>query len=111
MTDQEINCAVAEACGWEKCNPCEKNGYYDQWRLPSNDGCIHTTQLPDFCHDLNAMHEAEEHLKDTEIAEYMVAIGFSICENGWIGWWDQLHATSRQRSEAFLRVKGLWKEQ
>jgi hypothetical protein len=50
MTDEQINAAIAEECGWI---------YYDGWHHP--DG---STELPDFCVDLNAMRNVEKHVED-----------------------------------------------
>jgi hypothetical protein len=79
MTNEQINIAIAEACG-------------GKWHIP------------DYCSDLNAMHEVEENL-----------LGDS-----WIGYINQLadiegslfgiRATARQRAEAFLRTLGKWEE-
>lgn len=106
MTDTDINIAVAEACGWKKCQPCLKNGYFDQWRLPSDDGCIHTTQLPNYFHDLNAMHEAECYAFIHMFNPDDYGLALLKIEN------DRpiFNSTALQRAEAFLRTVGKWKE-
>ena len=91
MTDQEINAAIAEECGWI---------YYDGWNHP--DGRNH---LPDYCIDLNAMHEAENVLTNIQQEEYwdflwsLTGSEFELC-----------HANARQRAEAFLKTIGKWEE-
>lgn len=102
MTDQQINAAIAKACGWEDVAPLKENpnvwigkhgGYYQN--------------LEEYCDDLNAMHEAEEVL---------------LWDNG-PGVWecyrnklrgkygeDDIHTTARQRAEAFLKTLGKWEE-
>lgn len=63
--------------------------------------------------DLNACHEMEKVLTLEQQADY----GHRICNMAEKVGTDEtsrgfavIHATARQRCEAFLRVKGLWKE-
>lgn len=82
MTDEQINIAIAEVCG---------------------------TARPNYCSDLNAMHEAEKSLtveQQFEYADRLVADDppWSSIE------WDCAHATARKRAEAFLRVLGKWED-
>jgi len=98
MNDSEMQIAIAEACGW-KLHP--KNDYIViPPNSPNSVQPRHT--LPDYLNDLNAMHEAEKSLLETE---------------DWICYHDELrdmifpvwHATARQRAEAFLKTLNLWK--
>lgn len=85
MSEQEINEAIAKACGRQR-NP--DGGWY-----PDNGLRVGTQAIPDYCGDLNAMHEAENVLDETQAKCYeamLVEYGF--------------HATARQRAEAFLRA-------
>jgi hypothetical protein len=99
MTDEEINKAVAEIRGW-------KNLSFDVWHngivgiLPTNKDV--RSKIPDYCNDLNAMHEAEKSLGSAEQGRnYM-----DFLDDGNGG-----HtATARQRAEAFLRTLGKWEE-
>jgi hypothetical protein len=52
---------------------------------------------PDYVHDLNAMHEAEKVLDETQAEDYEELLG----EYGF-------HSTARQRAEAFLMTLGKW---
>jgi hypothetical protein len=91
MSEQEINEAIAKACGRQR-NP--DGGWY-----PDNGLRVGTQAIPDYCGDLNAMHEAENVLDETQAKCYeamLVEYGF--------------HATARQRAEAFLRTLGKWEE-
>ena len=90
MTDQQINAAIAEACGWI---------YFDGWQHP--DG---RNFPPDYTQDLNAMHEAEELLKGKQFGAYGIALN-DIEGSLW-----GIRATARQRAEAFLRTLGKWEE-
>jgi len=106
MTDQEINIAIAEACGWKRCEPCAKNGYF-RWRTPENTGC--RVDLPSYTTDLNAMHEAEKVFRTRHTTDFIEMRNwlFEICgRNADFAW----HATAAQRAEAFLRTLGKWKD-
>ena len=99
MTDEQINEAIAEACGLKK--PCRK--------VKLNDKGFFVTQhakLPNYCTDLNAMHEAE---KGLEAKTSMMFGGWllAICKGKNATW----HATALQRAEAFLRTLGKWDDQ
>ena len=109
MSDDEINRAIAETCGWQaehyehkcdgttifRCGACGGLGHsncYGDGRGAvsfscSVSPCCDEAVPPDYCGDLNEMHEAEK-----VIAE-------------------MVHATARQRAEAFLRTIGKWKEE
>ena len=115
MSDKEINIAIAKARGWTDTDIVNQGGklMYGQ------------TEVPDFCNDLNAMHEVEktclttiplvtdygirlvnilhgEHKKNPRIED----TSWRIPVVGNCGWF----ATARQRAEAFLRTVGKWKE-
>ena len=102
MTDEQINAAIAEACGLKK--PCRK--------VKLNDKGFFVTQhakLPDYCNDLNAMHEAEKMLSKAQWEDFVQHLA-----NDWSSasdaWKDVCHATARQRAEAFLRTLGKWNQ-
>lgn len=108
MTDQEINCAIAELCGWTQIENTNTMAAFGIWRgYPPVGAIIGQRQLlPDYCSDLNAMHEAEEMLYKKQL-------------NSWNKYTEQLqiicdypiyHSTARQRAEAFLKVFPRWKE-
>ena len=101
MTDEQINTAIAEACGWRK-----EDGVY-MWTANGID-CTYF-ELWDWANDLNAMHEAEEMLSKAQWEDFVQHLA-----NEWINvsdaWKDVCHATSRQRAEAFLRTLGKWNQ-
>jgi len=108
MTDEQINVAIAEACGWRK-----EDGVY-MWTA---NGIDYTCpDLWDWANDLNAMHEAEQILKrmGPEYARNLLDI---VSRNAGIGIqyahgsFAHIKATARQRAEAFLRTLGKWKEE
>jgi len=91
MTNEQINAAIAEA------TDCAGHGNYT--------------------HDLNSMHKAEKTL-DYDYAELFGDTLADICyrenrqlENPFPWTFSQVHATARQRAEAFLRTLGKWKEE
>jgi hypothetical protein len=98
MTDEQINAAIAEACGLKK--PCRK--------VKLNDKGFFVTQhakLPNYCTDLNAMHEAESVLTEHQNESiYPRNLG------AWRNPTKPIYATARQRAEAFLRTLGKWEE-
>jgi hypothetical protein len=98
MTDEQINAAIAEACGWRK-----EDGV---WMWKSNEIDWTSYELRDYCNDLNAMHEAEcLYIEmDEWWSAYLRHIGTQ--------WSKQhaAHAPARQRAEAFLRTLGKWED-
>lgn len=104
MTDNEINVAIAEACGWE---PTTDGGV--TWDA---DGKAIVTP-PNYCANLNAMHEAEQALANMNILDrvdlrpdYTNMLWLISAKDG--GY--PLMATARQRAEAFLRTVGKWRD-
>jgi len=108
MTDQEINIAIAEACfpGWKEAEFYEDGAvrYFSALAEDMGTPC----GIPNYCHDLNAMHEAEASQLWPDAAfwnRYSLELG-GLCNS----LAPALHATARQRAEAFLRTIGKWKE-
>jgi hypothetical protein len=114
MTKEQINIAIAEACGmrgvWEKkITSCGCDGQWDYFNPQGN-------RLPDYCNDLNAMHEAEVTL-DFEQAELFEDELYDVIfknndglENPLSCRFSVWHATARQRAEAFLKTINKWEE-
>ena len=101
MTNNSINIAIAEACGWKH----EFDGNYEdpEWYwIPPNDP-DGDGEPPDYCNDLNAMHEAEKVLIKKHYDSYEHRLGMTV-NRPW-------HATARQRAEAFLRTIGKWEDE
>lgn len=110
MTDQEINVAIAKECGWTVINDtlCDPRAVVKNGVQTGEVDMNPVASLPDYCNDLNAMHDAENTLNmdypSTELAitfyGYLVKSVRSniLC----------VHATARQRAEAFLRTIGKW---
>ena len=112
MTDQEINIAIAEACGWEsiwKDDRGNMRGFHMQHGADGNKRLV-----PFYITDLNAMHEAEKVLREMQTMTYIDRLGEIVSQgmgDGSYGEiWNMLHATARQRAEAFLRTLGKRKD-
>jgi hypothetical protein len=116
MTDYEINMAIAKACGWEKQEypgNMPMGARPDGW--PESKVYWFYYQLPDYRNDLNAMHEAQAELHSDELRHYCmsltdVCIGGTHMPTNYEEMWPMIRAIASQRAEAFLRVKGLWRE-
>jgi hypothetical protein len=106
MTNEQINIAIAEACGWIIIKACDGSliGKPKNEQGPMD-------EIPDYCNDLNAMHEAENHLPSDKKEDYWYQLYencrrsvFSRVEDNY----KMLHATAAQRAEAFLRTINKW---
>jgi hypothetical protein len=104
MTDEQINAAIAEACGWTDVTASHRSG-----RAPKAD-YVGYEFYPNYCTDLNAMHEAEKVLAPKNWNNF---------SEKWHDYYKNLrrgdagraiHATARQRAEAFLRALGKWED-
>lgn len=113
MTDDQINKAIAEACGWTEIHDSGPWHNHKPWGYPPQPpgaGGNAYKYVPDYCNDLNAMHEAEKTLTPKNWNNFS--------ENWWIYCKllrvndadEAIHATARQRAEAFLRTLGKWEE-
>ena len=107
MTDEQINKAIAMACGWRK-----EDGVY-MWTA---NGIDYTCpDLWDWANDLNAMHEAEATLSVSCRMDYptvLLRVLFELDKYTWYatGGFTHITATARQRAEAFLRTLNKWEE-
>ena len=104
MSNEDINKSIAEFCGWNQ-KSSHFGGAAGIWTDSSG---VDHTRFPDYCKDLNAMHEAEMRLTDEQWDDYAAHLRL----------WDDdpdtaskaLHSTALQRAEAFLRTIGKWEE-
>lgn len=107
MKNEEQRIAIAEACGWHGFTTSAVDGRAL--------GCSPTSgkfriTVPDYLNDLNAMREVEESLTTEQRKgdHYAAKIAdVTGCDDMLFAF---IHATAAQRAEAFLRVKGLWKQ-
>lgn len=124
MSDQEINIAIAEACGWTWIEEdytyhgftCDIPMTRRRWTPPN--GGKPTLNIPDYCNDLNAMHEEimslegpiRDHSFRRALAKSVGVIGFEDWEHSLVCLDKLTNATASQRAEAFLRTIGKWKD-
>ncbi len=91
MTDEQINVAIHAALGNAiKCPRC------------SDPECAYNS-VPNYCTDLNVMHEAEATLTEDQL--WRMAREIERNDEEWY-----FRATARQRAEAFLRTLGKWED-
>lgn len=121
MTDHEINAAIAEALGWSNIQLIE-GVLQGHTELCVKRNANYFLPISDYCNDLNAMHEAEKWLLNNKPllwAEYKNGLWQMFCAlpgqlpekaTGQLNGDDTLHATARQRAEAFLKTVGKWKD-
>ena len=101
MTDQQINIAIAQACGWTGIG--RENGVFVGWP-PGRSG--DRARIPDYSSDLNMMHEAEGALSDDQtwiFSRYITSATLDEPKR------SSISAAARQRAEAFLKTLNLWK--
>lgn len=112
MTDQEINVAIAEFEGWER----RASGKWSK-----NGDLLHViSDVPNYCADLNAIHEAEKKLIPELLSIYAsylfdlatslrIGNGKTFCMSG-----ETLvrvtTLTAKQRAIALLKTIGKWRE-
>jgi hypothetical protein len=116
MTDPEINAAIAAYVGWKSRTVIVHHsvGYqWDEsltvWTNPEGRDDV----LPSYTTDLNAIHEAEKVLGEKRIRSYAFTLAQVLDTSPTVDLDDQflnIHATARQRAEAFLRTIGKWEE-
>ncbi len=94
MTSEQINIAIAEACGWQ----VNKHKYLAK---PPNGDWQYKDKIPDYCNCLNAMHEAEKTLNSEQLHDYYENLEL-------VNGWEYPSSTARQRAEAFLKTIGKW---
>lgn len=118
MTDDAIRIAVAECLGYSKC----KTRYWDgDERDPVFSGVSNISNeivtIPNYPADLNACAEMEKTINEEQQRfEYWRQLHNVTKPEGYepkpgcdAHTWGFITATARQRAEAFLRMKLLWK--
>ena len=100
-TDDELNRIIAEWCGWKSFGKILLPG--TPWSgVPP--GEIKLREIPNYCRDLNAVHEAEKKLSREQFVDYCAfKLRYSTCE-GCVEDYKMIVATSRQRAEALVKV-------
>ena len=113
MKPEAQRTAIAEACGWvTDCgyeNSIRDNAFFGS--NPSQG--IKWKRCPDYLNDLNAMHEAEKVLAESQYYDFRQYLK-QITMHTKIFMEEHkravITATATQRAEAFLRTIGKWEE-
>jgi hypothetical protein len=104
MNEEQQRITIAEACGWTKISDWKAAGINGQH--PTEPW---TEVIPDYLHDLNAMHKAVKTLPQNIKPRYFACLCFvvrgAISLNGYS---KATEATAAQRAEAFLRTIDKW---
>lgn len=105
MTNEQINIAISELLGWTDIS--QYTQAVDGWYGYEPENGPHS-QIPNFCNDLNAIHEAEKiilnDLKTWRQYVDLIRVQSAKSVN------PIFHLTARQRAEAFLQTLGKWEE-
>lgn len=114
MTTEEINIAIAEACGIVEGFP-SGGSILLPYRYHNPTTGERYLNLPTYIADLNAMHEAERSLDfATQGESYWRNLATVVVggddDSAWEIKFCIATATAAQRAEAFLRTLGKWKE-
>ena len=110
MTDNQINQAIAEACGWTDVHfsLAATDEFPTERRIVGIPPKHRTHDVaPKYCTDLNAMHEAEK----TIFPYYATVYANKLARATKADYSDDTEyfcATARQRAEAFLMALGKW---
>ncbi len=118
MNPRDMRIAIAEANGYEWTMEAHLESGYHSWQNFA-DQCgneVLDDELPDYCNDLNAMHEVWCSLTEKQHQYFRRELQFVIAEAG-----DNniphkgpchsvCNATALQRAEAYLRTIGKWNE-
>ena len=108
MTNEEINIAIAEACGWRiagRVLPEYKESATACWIRPNGDEWQEES-LPDYCNDLNAIRDAVMTLPENKRVLYGVRLAWECghTDKKSVGLWHISTATAYHRAVAFLKV-------
>lgn len=127
MTEHDRRKAIAEACGWtdvRMSNPWELTDPPDDKIVLCGKLDSYLAAVPNYLEDLNAIAKAEtilslyeQHQYGETLARIMQTPDNSYSEilqrkflpGGW-GYFLLATMTAAERAEAFLRIKGMWKD-
>ena len=124
MTNEQIDRAVAEELGWgPRMHP--HDGLWSMGDSRDNvvgknahggidkDHCWRVCNL-DFCNDYNAAAEIRKRIRPEEERRYAQWLLGAVLGPGSFGlienYWRVINATPRQQAEAFLRMRGKWRD-
>jgi hypothetical protein len=107
MTNEQINIAIAEACGWTDCEYVKSLGLCkgrNSHLVPQYE--TGHSIIPNYCNDLNAMHEAEEWLMNNDPHAYGCYVSDIYDKQS-----NCIHLAARIKAEEFLWTLGKWEDE
>lgn len=112
MSPEKQRIAILIAMGWKRTWSHEREVF--DWDRPDGSWAISSATAipcnsPDFLNDLNAMHEAENTLRQDQREPYYLKLTEMVHGPDWT--FLLIHATAAQRAEAFLKITGKWEEE
>lgn len=114
MTNRKINKAIAEYLGWKELDFHSDGKHIIGDRPSFHKGKIvsYTVDqyVPDYCGDLNEMHEAEELLSNEQLQTYFYVLRPVVESTAKPGRGYVFTAKASQRAEAFVKTIEKWKE-
>lgn len=119
MKREKQRLVIAEVCGFHHCHVSlinrqahfnwahrDDDGWKEWARNDQQSNACPTHDLPDFLHDLNAMHEAEKIFMENQLGpRYQAELDDINSRNLDYGVY---HSSASERAEAFLRTLGKW---
>lgn len=103
MNQEKQRIKIAEACGWTV--TLWPSGEFRRAESPNGNQYF---EVPDYLSDLNAMHEAESHLRNgdwTRYCQYLAEHGGGTVR------FASVHASAQTRAIAFLKTLNLWEQE
>lgn len=105
MTQEQKQIKLAEAAGWRLFSS------FDNLWAPPKRGVEYDCDaypLPDYFNDLNAVHELEEELDDSQKMLYVAKLSQILSPSKFPQSFRILHTTAEQRCEALGLTLNLW---
>jgi hypothetical protein len=102
LTNDELNDAIMEAHGWSKL-PFPA---MPKWQKPSPVGAVACFSSPNYAEDIAAAYALEDEIPEVDQPKYVRELHKIIDateQHGSV--WGFIHATARQRCEAWLALK------
>jgi len=119
MTKEKQRIVIAEFCGWREAFPRhtdlgkERGGILLPYKWEQIGTGARGMEPPNYPEDLNAMNEAECHLKVGQVELFVEELMGLVPKSEYVPR-DRLfwfcHATASQRAEAFIKTLGLWEQ-
>ena len=118
MTPEQLNIAIAQSDGFVLCDlwvPFDSHGTWT--KRCDHKKCVPVQAIPNFCGDLNLMHEVELKLEysdvNSDFNKYCTKLNEIACRlkcGNLQSCGYTISATALQRAEAYAKVKGIWNE-